>query len=164
MYHRIYSFLCKYKLINTNQFVFCSNHSIEHTLISLIETIKKSLDNDEIVCRVFIDLQKAFDTINHEILLEKSNHHGSKENNWFCSFLTNRKQYVSINGFFSQTKIVQCGIPPGSALEPLLFLIYINDLNNAPDKCIVQHFADGTSLLLGNKYPSEISCVMNNEQ
>ena len=56
MYHRIYSFLYKYKLINTNQFGFHSNHSIEHALISLIETIKKSLDNDEIVCGVFIDL------------------------------------------------------------------------------------------------------------
>ena len=58
MYYSIYSFLCKYKLINTNQFGFRSNHSIEHTLISLIETINKSLDNDEIVCGVFIDLQK----------------------------------------------------------------------------------------------------------
>ena len=58
MYYSIYSFLCKYKLINTNQFGFRSNHSIEHALISLIETINKSLDNDEIVCGVFIDLQK----------------------------------------------------------------------------------------------------------
>ena len=65
MYHRICSFLCKYKLINKNQFGFCSNHSTEHALISLIETIKKSLDNDEIVCEVFLDLQKAFDTVNH---------------------------------------------------------------------------------------------------
>ena len=63
MYHRIYSFLCKYKLINTNQFGFRSNHSTEHALISLIETIKKSLDNDEVVCGVFIDLQKAFDNV-----------------------------------------------------------------------------------------------------
>ena len=68
MYHRIYSFLCKYKLINTNQFGFRSNHSTEQTLISLIETIKKFLDNDEIVSGVFIDLQKAFDTVSHEIL------------------------------------------------------------------------------------------------
>ena len=93
MYHRIYSFLCKYQLIHTNQFGFCSNHSTEHALISLIETIKKYLDNDEIVCVVFIDLQKPFDTIHHKILLEKLNHYGirSKENNWFRSFLTNKK-------------------------------------------------------------------------
>ena len=61
MYYRIYSFLCKYKLINTNQFGFRSNHSTEHALISLIETIKKYLDNDEIVYGVFIDLQKVFE-------------------------------------------------------------------------------------------------------
>ena len=71
--------------------------------------------------------------------------------------------YVSINGFFSPTKIVRCGIPQGSTLGPLLFLIYINDLNNALDKCRVHHFADDTNLLFGNKCPSEISCVMNNE-
>ena len=155
----------KYKLINTNQFGFRSNHSTEHVLTSLLETIKKSLDNDEIVCGVFIDLQKAFDTVNHEILPEKLNHYGirSKENSWFRSFLINRKQYVSINGFFSQTKIVRCGVPQDSTLGPLLFLIYINDLNNALDKSIVQHFADDTSLLFGNKCPSEISCVMKNE-
>ena len=61
--NRIYTFLCKHKLIKTNQFGFRSNNSTEHALISLLETIKKSLDNDEIVCGVFIDLQKAFDTI-----------------------------------------------------------------------------------------------------
>ena len=156
------SSLCKYTLTNTNQFGFHSNHSTEQALISLIKTIKKSLDNDEIVCRVFIVLQKAFDTVNHEILLEKVNHYGkrSKENNWLCS---NRKQYVSLNGFFSQTKIVPCGISQGSTLGPLLFLMYINDFNNAIDKCIVQHFADGTSLFFVSKCPSEISCVMNNE-
>ena len=164
MYHRIYSFLCKYKLINTNEFGFRSNHSTEHTLISLIETIKKSLHNDEIVCGVFIDLQKAFDTVNHEDLLEKLNHYGirSKENDWFRFFLSNRRQYMSINGFFSQTKIVQCDAPQDSTLGPLLFLIYINDLNNALDKCIVHHFAE-KKILFVNKCPSEISCVMNNE-
>ena len=106
---------------------------MEHVLISLIETIKKYLDDGEIVCGVFIDSQKAFDTVNHEILLEKLKHYGirSKQNDWFRSFLTNRKQYVSMEGFFSQTKIVKCDVPQGSTLGPLLFLIYINDLANA---------------------------------
>ena len=69
MYNRIYSFLCKHKLIKTRQFGFRSNHSTEHAFISLIKTIKKYLDDGKIVCGVFIDLQKAFDTVNHEILL-----------------------------------------------------------------------------------------------
>ena len=70
-------------------------------------------------------------------------------------FLTNLSYYVSINGLFSQAKIVRCDL--------YFFLIYINDHNNALDKCIVHHFADDTNLLFGNKCPSEISCVMNNE-
>ena len=76
MYNRIYSFLCKHKLINTTQFGFRSKHSTEHAFISLIETIKKYLDHGKIVCGVFIDLQKTFDTVNHEILLEKLKHYG----------------------------------------------------------------------------------------
>ena len=68
---------------------------------------------------------------------------------------------MSIKGFY--TKTVSCAIPPDSTLGPLLFLIYINDLKNALDKCIVHHFADDTNLLFGNKCPSEVSCVMNNE-
>ena len=112
----------------------------------MIETIKKYLDDGEIVCGVFIDLQKAFDTVNHEILLEKLKYYGirSKQNDWLRSFLTNRKQYVSMEDFFSQTKIVKCGVPQGSTLGPLLFLIYINDLTNILEKSIVHHFADDT--------------------
>ena len=83
--------------------------------------------------------------------------------NWFCSFLTNRKRYVSINGFFSQTKIVRCGVPQGPTLEPLLFLIYINDLNNALHKCRVHHFVDDTIYYLVTNIFQIISCVMNNE-
>ena len=163
MYNRIYSFICKHKLINTTQLGFWSKHSMEHALISLIETIKKYLDDGKIVCGVFIDLRK--DTVNHEILLEKLKHYGirSKQNDWFQSFLTNRKKYVSMEGFFSQTKIVKCGVPQGSTLGPLLFLIYINDLANALEKSIVHHFADDTNLLYGNKNPSVISDVINSE-
>ena len=69
---------------------------------------------------------------------------------------------MSINSFFSQTKIVRCGVSQGSTLRPLLFLIYINDLN-ALNKCRVHHFADDTNFLFGSKCPSEISCVMNNK-
>ena len=85
MYNRIYSFICKHKLINTTQFGFWSKHSTEHALINLIETIKKYLDDGKIVCGVFIDLQKAFDTVNYEILLEKLKDYRirSKQNYWF---------------------------------------------------------------------------------
>ena len=114
---------------------------MEHALISLIETIKKYLDDGKIVCRVFIDLQKAFDTVNYEILLEKLKDYRirSKQNYWFWSFPTNKKQYVSMEGFFSQTQIVISGVPQGSTLGSLLFLIYINHLANTLEKSIVYH-------------------------
>ena len=70
---------------------------------------------------------------------------------------------MSINGSFSQTKILRCDVPQDSTLGLLFFLIYINDLNNARDKCRIHHFADDTNLLFGNKCPSMISCIMNNE-
>ena len=100
MYHRTYCFLCKYKIINTNQFHFHSDHSTKHSLISLLETVKKPLDDHKIVCGAFIDFQQAFDTVNHEILLEKLSHYriNSKEYDWFRRIHTNRKQYVSIKG------------------------------------------------------------------
>ena len=89
---RMYSFLSKCKLINTNQIGFRSKHLTEHASISLIETIKKYLDHGKTLCGVFIDLQKAFDTVNHEILVEKLKHYRirRKQNDWFQSFFSNR--------------------------------------------------------------------------
>ena len=89
----------------------------------MIENIKKYLDDGEIVCGVFMDLEKAFDTVNHEVLLERLKHYGirSKQNDRFESSLTNRKQYVSMEGFFSQIKIVKCGVQQGSTFGLYFF-------------------------------------------
>ena len=76
-------------------------------------------------------MQKAFDTVDHQILLAKLNHYGihGVSNDWFKSYLSNRNQYVYINGYESTLPVINCGVPQGSALRPLLFLLYINDLN-----------------------------------
>ena len=108
----------------------------------MIETIKKHLDDSEIVCGVFIGLKKAFDTVKQEIIFEKLKHYEirRKHNDWIQSFLSNRKEYVSIEGFFFQTKFVKCGVPQGSTSGPLYFLICSNGPTDALEKFIVHHF------------------------
>ena len=117
MYCRLYAFLTKYKLLFKERFGFRNNHSTSHALISLIDLIKKYLDNDYFFCGVFIDIQKAFDTFNHEILLVKLNFYGIRglDNSWLKSFLENRKQYVNLPGHFSSIEAVTFGVPQGSA-------------------------------------------------
>ena len=100
MYVRLYSFLQKYEILYTLQFGFCASHSINHALVSLTEAIKNSLDSKKYGCGIFIDLKKAFDTVNHNILLMKLEHYGIRGTvlNWFKSYISDRMQYVSVNG------------------------------------------------------------------
>ena len=121
---------------------------MSHTLINTTENIRKALDNGNIGCGVFIDLQKAFDTVDYQILLAKLNHYGiwGVSNDWFKSYLSNRNQYVSINGYGSGPAALRCGVHQGSILGPLLFLLYMKDLNQAIKFCKVHHFSDDTNL------------------
>ena len=125
MYKRIYSFLEKYKCLYDLQFGFRAKHSTVHTMINITEKIRSALDNNKVACGIFIDLQKAFDTVNHEILLKKLDYYGfrGKINDWFRSYLHERSQNVIINGFTSKSCVINYGVPQGSVLGPILFLL-----------------------------------------
>ena len=112
---------------------------------------------------VFIDLQKAFDTVDHEILLTKLNHYGIRgaANDWFRSYLSNRKQFVRIEEADSITASVNIGVPQGSVLGPLLFLLYINDLHLCIKHSKTRYFADDTCLLLVGKSLKQLKKHMN---
>ena len=166
MYSRLYNFLNAYNCLNDLQFGFRSKYSTSHALINHITAkIQEALDTGNFTCGVFIDLQKAFDTVDHNILLDKLNYYGARGtiNSWFRSYLYNRKQIVSINGFKSNSKVIKYGVPQGSVLGPLLFLIYINDLYMSIKNSSVHHFADDTNLLYINKSLKNIGSRINSD-
>ena len=105
---------------------FRSKHSTIHALINITEYVRSALDEGKYACGIFVDLQKAFDTVNHKILLDKLSHYGihGNMNEWFKSYLQGRNQIVSINGVESELRERKHGVPQGSVLGPLLFLIY----------------------------------------
>ena len=149
----MYTFLNNKNIIYNLQFGFRQQYSTSHALINITENIRIALNDGNIGCGVFVDLQKAFDTVDYQILLAKFNHCGIRgaSNDCFKSYLSNRSQHVSINGYDSGLATLKCGVPQGSVLGPLLFLLYINDLDEAIKFCKVHHFADDTNLLcLGN--------------
>jgi retron-type reverse transcriptase len=165
MHKRLYTFLEIHNIIYENQFGFKKKHSTSHSLMEITEKIKESIDNGNYGCGIFIDLKKAFDTVNHNILLMKLEHYGVRGSSlqWFESYLTNRKQFVYFNGVSSETKTITCGVPQGSVLGPLLFLLYINDLPSISDKLRFFLFADDTNIYYESKDLIELEKTVNSE-
>ena len=163
MYNRLYNFLEKKEIIFSLQFGFQQKYSTTHALIHLTDKIRTEIDKGNYVCGIFVDFQKAFDTVDHHILLKKLEYYGVREisNKWFASYLSNRKQFVSINGYKSNLADVKCGVPQGSILGPLLFLIYINELHAAIKYSEVHHFAEDTNLLSFNSCVKSINKQVN---
>ena len=160
----MYRFLNNNNLIYDPQFGFRSKYSTSHALISPTEWIKSLIDKGNYVGGIFIDLQKAFNTVNRDILCEKLMYFGFRGNSHLLikSFLSNRKQFVSINGFNSSHIEITCGVPQGATLGPLLFLLYINDLNFSLTNAISSHFADDTCIMFGSAKPKTLETVLNN--
>ena len=161
----IHDLITLHNVIYINQNGFRKNHSTIHDLISLTDDIRNALDNNNVACGIFIDLKKAFDTVDHEILLKKLSHYGIRglANDWFKSYLNNRQQFVSMSGYDSDKLIIKHGVPQGSVLGPLLFLVYINDLHKSIKYCTVRHFADDTNLLISSNSPKQLQSHLNSD-
>ena len=146
------------------QLGFRSGQSTEHALVTLTESIKSTLDNRH-GCGFFLDLQRAFDTVNHGILLKKLEHYGKRDTAlaWFESYLSNRRQLVSNNGYSFSLCDITSGAPQGSVLGPLLCLIYINDLQNATSLLSFYLFADDTNFYLETDDLDSLTRVINKE-
>ena len=112
----------------------------------------ESIDHSKVNLTIFLDLKKAFDTVDHSVLMKKLRAYGvrGKSGDWFESYLTNRKQFCSLNGLHSKAKKVTCGIPQGSCLGPLLFIIYLNDLEECLQSSRASIYADDTSLTIAS--------------
>ena len=149
MYNRLIKFINKHKLLYKYQFGFRKDHSTYMALIILIDKITAALDRGDFTVSVLIDFRKAFDTVDHDILLDKLYHYGIRgvAFEWIKSYLSDRQQQVSYNGSTSSYKTMNCGVPQGSILGPLLFIIYINDLSNVSNILTSVLFADDTTLI-----------------
>jgi hypothetical protein len=134
-------------------------------LVEMYDKISAAIDNNEFAVGVFIDLSKAFDTINHDILIKKLEFYGVRgvSLDWFRSYLCNRQQCVFLNGALSKFGKVTCGVPQGSVLGPLLFILYINDIVQCSNILKFILFADDTNLFYKNKDLSQLELVVNIE-
>ena len=164
VFSQLNEYLVNNKLLYEFQSGFRSNYSSDTCLIHLCDFIRQECDQGKYTGMVTLDLQKAFDTVNDAILLAKMKALGMTTDavNWFQSYLSDRQQIVDVNGILSNAKDVTCGVPQGSILGPLLFLIYVNDMPGAV-KCKLLLYADDSALMVSGRKVTEIETTLTVE-
>ena len=159
------SYIEKQKILNDCQFGFRKGHSTEQAIIEITDNLECAIKNNLYSCGVFLDFAKAFDTVDHSILLMILWEYGFRgtPHSWFTSYLSDRYQYVSVGSSESCKQLITHGIPRGSTLGPLLFLLYINDITNSSEKLSFQLFADDTNIFFSSSDPKELERTVNAE-
>ena len=165
IFNRLNDFLSKHKILSPNQFGFQKNNSTEFAVNAILTKITNAFENKETAYTVFLDFAKAFDTVNSNILISKMEHYGIRGVclNLFKNYLANRQQCTEINGTISDIEITKCGVPQGSILGPILFLIYINDIVNSSKLLKFYLFADDTTLFYSSKNKAGTEDIVNRE-
>ena len=148
VFTQLYDYFHKNQLFFPSQYCFRKLHSTEFAALELTDRILKDIDDRDVSLAIFMDLSKAFDTLDHHILLKKLNYYGFEGPalDWFSSYLTGRQQHVELNGVSSSFSQLSTGVPQRSILGPLLFLIYMNDIPNASTFFKYVLYADDTTL------------------
>ena len=162
MYNRVYNHLDSKGLLYEKQFGFQRNNPTEHAILQLTRDITSSFKKGEYTLGAFIDLSKAFDPVDHQILIKKLQYYGIKDTalEWFKSYLSNRKQYISSQDISKSCLKIICGVAQGSIPGPLLFLIYMNDLCKASNPVMEVMLADDTNLFISHKSILSIHFVL----
>ena len=163
MFKRLKMFLDQNDILFRSQYGFRDKHSTQHAILDIVNTIQGNMDKKLYTCGIFIDLKKAFDTVNHSVLLSKLHHYGIRGvvNDWFSSYLCGRVQTTEVEMTVSAKATTPCGVPQGSMLGPLLFLIYINDIPNSSSKLSFYLFADDTNMRFSDNNLQSLATVNN---
>ena len=163
VYKRLYDYIVLHNILYDNQFGFREKQSSYMALITLMDHLTEALERGEAVIGLFLDFSKAFDTVDHEILLIKLHHYGIRGEmlNWFRDHLSNRTQCVLYDGVSSELLPVKCGVPQGSILGTLLFLLYVNDLPNAATNLFSVLYADDTNMFASGKDMNNLVSNLN---
>ena len=165
VYNQLISYLNENNILSNSQFGFRKQHSTTTSLLNATNNWLLNIDKGLINGVLFLDLRKAFDTVDHKILIEKLKLYGitGVALKWFISYLEKRYQSCKVNNVKSSRKLIECGVPQGSNLGPLLFLLYVNDLPNCLDQAKPSMFADDTSITASSESVEELEALLNSD-